>query len=117
MVNFETAHSLEEAFVYATEVDLATLCELCMARKTPHRKIERQRSICLGMLRICRRAWVTAGHVDWGHSRQQRNFPRVSELIANKEPEAIEGALDRLILTWGGHAPAASAPLLVARTG
>lgn len=118
MVSFDTARSLEEAFCFATEVNLATLSELCLTKKTARSKINRQRGICLGMLLTCRRQWVTAGNVDWGCYPRQ-NFPRVSELIANKEREDIEGALDHSIRVWSGRSQVAVdvATLPVARTG
>ena len=116
MVNFDTARSLEEAFCFATEVNLATLSVLCMTKKTSRSKIDRQRGICLGMIRTCKRRWVAVGNVEWG-TRPHLNFPRLSELMANQEPEDIMGALDRLIRTWSGPGPVAAATPLAARTG
>lgn len=40
-------------YVWATEVNLATLDELCCLKSTSKSRIERQRSICLKMLQVC----------------------------------------------------------------
>ena len=45
--------SVEEAFTYYTEVNLATLGELAMLKSTSASRLKRQSKICLGMLYQC----------------------------------------------------------------
>jgi hypothetical protein len=105
MINFESVQSLDEAFVNATEVNLATLEELLMVKKTSQSKVRRQRSICLSMLKICASALLNDTQVRWRHG-PHKEFGRVSALLRSSEPEAIEGALDRFILEVQGAARA-----------
>lgn len=44
---------LEEAYLEATEWNLATLDELCMIKSSSKHRIDRQKSICGKMLAIC----------------------------------------------------------------
>lgn len=100
-VNFETAQTLDEAFVYATDVNLATLEDLLMVKKTSKSKVRRQRSICLSMLKVCGSALLNSTQVRWGYDTH-KEFSRVSDLLGSSEPEAIEGALDRYIFMVQG---------------
>jgi len=110
IVNFETAQTLDEAFVYATDVNLATLADLLMIKKTSKSKVQRQRNICLSMLKICSSPLLSSSQVRWAHG-PHTEFSRVSKMLGSSEPEGIEGALDRFILEVQGsvratpHAP------------
>jgi len=92
----KTPHSLRnltEAYVYATEVQLATLSELVALKATSQSRIARHRAICLGMLRWCASALVDHDAVDWG-TPETRAFPRVSAILESGD---IERALDALV--------------------
>lgn len=100
MINFKNVRSLEDAFAYATEVNLATLEELLMIKKSSKSKVRRQRGICIGMLEICASSLVTGGKIDWGHELHP-NFPRVSKILNPAESGSCEERLDRLTHGWG----------------
>lgn len=101
-MNFETAQNLDEAFVNATEVNLATLEDLLMLRKTSKSRVQRQRSICFSMLKICASKLLASSQVRWTYNGSQREFPRVSDMLANSDPAAIERALELHILKVQG---------------
>jgi hypothetical protein len=112
MTTFRNVRSLEEAFAYATEVNLATLEELLMVKKSSKSKVRRQRGICLGMLEICASSLVTGGKIDWGHEFHP-NFPRVSKILSATESGSCEERLDRFTRGWSEPA---SPPNAVAAT-
>ena len=111
-----TLRNLTEAYVYATEVQLATLCDLVSLKATSQSRVARHRAICLGMLRWCASALVDHDAVDWGTS-DARNFGRVSEAL---EGACIETTLDALIersrRTFRGAPRSTPAPRLSAST-
>ena len=92
-----TFRNLEEAYVYATEVNMATLDELAMLKSTSNYRLRRQRDICFKMLYICQSRLVDDAKVDWGTEFHRMNYPRVSEILkdAKTESEGLGGALDR----------------------
>lgn len=111
----KTPHSLRnltEAYVYATEVQLATLCELVRLKATSQSRIARHRAICLGMLRWCASALVDHDAVDWG-TPDTRAFPRVSEILESGD---IERALDALVDERSRRVSRRAAPLPPPRT-
>jgi hypothetical protein len=93
-----TPRSLDEAYLYATEVCLATLDELCDLKSSSGSRIRRQRSICLDMLTICQSEMVNKAPGIWGPDHNP-SFPRVQRYLeaAKTQPEGLEGALDQYI--------------------
>ncbi len=87
--------SLDEAYLYATEVNLATLDEVWMLASSSVARKSRQRNICLGMLEICQSNMVSKDPGLWG-SEQHKHFGRVQRYLdeAKIHPEGLEGALD-----------------------
>lgn len=100
--------SIENEYARATEVNLATLEELCYLKSSSKSRISRQQSICLRMLNVCAavvrdgeiagETTMDFGAVDQWHPNG-RNYTRVNELLktAKSEPEGMEGALQRHI--------------------
>jgi hypothetical protein len=90
-----THRNLDEAYLYATEVNLATLEELCSLASSSQSRIKRQRSICLDMLSICDSTMVGKLPGIWGTERQP-SFPRLQRLLADAkcQPEGLIGAID-----------------------
>lgn len=93
-----TPRSLDEAYLYATEVCLATLDELSVLKSSSRARILRQRGICLGMLTVCQSTMVNKAPGIWGTDRNP-SFPRVRRYLdaARTQPEGLEGALDQYI--------------------
>jgi len=86
--------SVDEAFVWATEVNLATLEDLALLKKQSKSRIRRQQSICLEMLKLCASSLLNGHAVRWVQG-PCKNFGRVSRLLVDSDPKAIEAALDR----------------------
>jgi len=98
--------SIENEYAYSTEVDLATLEELCYLKSSSKSRISRQQSICLRMLNVCAavvrdgetagETFIDFGSIDKWHP-EGRNYQRVYRLLqaAKSEPEGMEGALQR----------------------
>ena len=85
--------NLEEAYVYATEVQLVQLREIALRGDSSVDPLSRQRAICLGMLRWCASILVDQSLVDWG-TQQRPSFPYVSEVLAGDSVEWIERTAD-----------------------
>ena len=93
VVSTDMATLLSE-FLYATECNLATLEGLIERKRSAKSEVDRQRSICLRMIRTCRQ------HDEVGGIQGiDKEYPRVSRLLqgGKAEPSGIEGALDRWI--------------------
>lgn len=88
--------SLDEAYLYATEVNLATLDEIWMLASSSQSRKSRQRNICLGMLEICQSSMVSKDPGIWG-SEHHKPFGRVERYLeeAKAHPEGLAGALDQ----------------------
>lgn len=99
-----TPRSLDEAYLYATEVSLATLGELCELKSSSGSRIRRQRSICLGMLTVCQSTMVNKAPGIWGTDHNP-SFPRVRRYLdaARTQPDGLEGALDQYIRDLQGR--------------
>lgn len=95
MTERRTPRSLDEAYLYATEVNLATLDEIWMLGSSSNARKGRQRGICLGMLEICQSTMVSKEPSLWG-SDLHPHFSRVQRYLeaAKSHPEGLEGALD-----------------------
>jgi hypothetical protein len=99
--------TLENEYAYATECDLATLGELLSIKSSSQSRCNRQRSICLKMLRVCQEIESKLDLSEYGCK-----CGRVKDMLKGAKHEAtgIEGALDRYILTLKGiYAPKTSA--------
>lgn len=83
----------EEAFVYFTEANLATLETLCERKRTSMSDLDRQTNICLGMMK----------QVDGDTAARMQlasiNVGRVLDMLkqAKKEPEGMAGAVHRFV--------------------
>lgn len=86
--------TLENEYACATECNLATLGELLCIKSSSQSRCNRQRSICLTMLRVCQEIESKLDLSEFGCK-----FGRVRDLLkaAKKEPQGLEGALDRYI--------------------
>lgn len=109
-MKLDTAQSLDEAFVCMTEINLATLEEALTLKKSSKARITRLKSICLDALKICAGQMVSSTRVRWNDG-PQRSFPRVSSLLANSSPAAIERAFEQYILKVQGSSHARPAEL------
>ena len=82
--------TLEEEYVWATEVNIATLQELVMLRGTAKSRIRRQKTICARMLDQCRaieRQDLITPCVDWRYiNGRSSRYPRVHSTL-----QAIRG--------------------------
>lgn len=92
---------LLDEYVYATEVNLATLSELAELKSTAKYRLARQRSICHKMLQVCQEF---ASEIEWHGPTEvsigrKGSCSRVKEMLENakSEPEGLAGALDRYI--------------------
>jgi hypothetical protein len=85
---------IEQEYAYSTECDLATLEELISIKSSSNSRIERQRTICLRMLQVCKAVEAYLIFPDYGC-----RAPRVRDMLAAAKHEAqgLEGALDRYI--------------------
>ena len=95
--------TLENEYAYATEINLATLGELLDIKSTSQSRKNRQRSICLTMLRVCQQIEDKLDLSEYGCK-----CGRVRDMLkaAKHEAGGVEGALDRYILTLTGvYAP------------
>jgi hypothetical protein len=88
--------NLTEAYVYATEVNLETLCDLAFDESASALRLQRQRAICTSMLHWCASVLINPEAVDWGPSHD-RSYPYVSEALVGP---SIESALDALVQRW-----------------
>lgn len=96
--------SLDEAYLHATEANLATLEELCFLTSSSGSRIRRQRNICLEMLKVCQSTLIDKNPSLWGTGIQP-NFSRVQHYLeaAQTRPEDLEGGLEAHIASYTSY--------------
>jgi hypothetical protein len=90
-------NQLLDEYVCATEINLATLSELCGIKSSSKCRIDRQKSICLKMLQVCQEY---ASEIKW-HGYDGFNVghkgvcPRVKKMLTADVP--LGESLDQYI--------------------
>lgn len=91
---------LLESYLWATEVNLATLEELAYLKSSSKSRINRQKSICTKMLQVCQEygseiEWRGWTDVQVGPHTCSR-VKRMLEAGAGKLPEALDAFVKRV---------------------
>ena len=88
-------NQLLEAYLWATEVNLATLSELAYLKSSSKSRINRQKSICTKMLQVCQEYGSEIEWHGWNEVQVGRqSCSRVKELLATEAGRARGSTCD-----------------------